>query len=757
MFKTILDKKNNIFFILLYVGSLVLANLMYLFRFNALGIDTFIWLICLIPLFGSLIIYLTSIIKKITLSEFLSYSISFSILAIILIGLCVDIAGLIIKKPTLRPDILLPVFDSIYVTLVFICLLKNKGKNLSTNILTNTKPKIIIQYLVVLILPIMSVFGAEKLNNTGSDSLAIVTLLLIFIFAITIIIRKSDLPSSFYAISAWSMCSALLLGFSMRSNYLYGFDIHQEYQVFSSTVQNGIWHPTLINAAYNACLSITIFPAFLHSFLRIQNLYVFKLVAPLLFSTIAIVIYNLFLRQLKNKKHAFLLVFFFIAQTQFISEFPGLVRQQFALLFFALLLSATFLDIRQRTKTILIIVFGGGMILSHYSTTYVCLALLVLAYLLKKLYLSIQKKYKQHGVNKALYEGYWDIKPSLILILLISSFLWYGLVSNISSGLKSAIDSSVTSFSSFFEANSRSAFILNTVGIGEKPVTTKSLLNLANTRRLSDSYSFEQYTPQPTYTSDPSPRNQVQLDLSYVYNYIMPTVVKLILVTGVIYTVIVAFAKKNNINYAMLISAASVLFVVLVLLPNISQFYNIERYYQQILIIVLPSFFVGLSYIVHKVKSERIITLVAAIVIFAYTLATTGIALLFTYGSPYIDISDNNSTYDRYYTTAGEVDSLNWLANNRQSNYNIPDEVNLDRYSDLNAIAYDPSLTSNSSIGLLPTQITGTSYVYASIINIKGYVFDTYENNDITYTFPAALLNQNKDILYSNSDSEVYH
>jgi len=234
-----------------------------------------------------------------------------------------------------------------------------------------------------LIFVFLAVFGAIRLNNGAGNILTVVMLWGIFLFVPIIVVnaRRRDpkvIPAAIYLISL-----ALLLMTSLRGWTVTGHDVLREYNVFQLSKNLGFWSPDNFNDAYNACLSVTVLPTFLDNLLAVYDPYIFKLFFQLIFAFAPVAIY-LAARRYSSPGLAFLAAFFFVSFPTFFNDMPMLNRQEAAILFLALAAMAVFdKDIPRRWRQILFVVFGIGMILSHYATTYAFFAALTVCLILR--------------------------------------------------------------------------------------------------------------------------------------------------------------------------------------------------------------------------------------------------------------------------------------------------------------------------------------------------------------------------------------
>ena len=108
-----------------------------------------------------------------------------------------------------------------------------------------------------LLLPLVSVVAAARLDNGDGNVLAIVVLVAVAVMIPTCTVLANGMHRRQMNFVLYSGGLALMLLTSMRSSYVIGFDINSEYFDFHQTVVNGIWHFGHLNP-YEAMLSLTV-------------------------------------------------------------------------------------------------------------------------------------------------------------------------------------------------------------------------------------------------------------------------------------------------------------------------------------------------------------------------------------------------------------------------------------------------------------------------------------------------------------------
>lgn len=235
------------------------------------------------------------------------------------------------------------------------------------------RPYVLIYSLSLIV---MAIVGARLVTYNGGN---VILLFFIPFIAVTIgfITRKKSYNDS---LIIYGVALSVLLHKAFITNNLLGYDIHLEYYIANTTLNSGIWDP-FFPTAVNTCLSLTMLPSIIYYCTHIKLVWILKIVYPLIFANVPVVIFKLY-KQLLGVKGSAIASYLFIVQFVFFSEMLGLARQQIAELL-ALLSIYYGLDRHARlTDRILGVVFLFATVTSHYGLTLILLLIMSPAVLL---------------------------------------------------------------------------------------------------------------------------------------------------------------------------------------------------------------------------------------------------------------------------------------------------------------------------------------------------------------------------------------
>lgn len=227
---------------------------------------------------------------------------------------------------------------------------------------------------LLLLLLLLAILGLLVLNRTGSNAFLIILIITICLY-FCLGLFKRGIAETAYPAAVYIIGLVLLYQSSLISPYLTGSDVYYEYHFYRMAASNGVWDFTL-PGTINSCLSIVMGVPLFSLMMNLDGIWVLKAVYPVIFSLVPLIMYR-FIRIQAGKKVAFLSVFFFMSMPTFSLEMVSLGRQQFAELFFTLIILLLIeRKIYGPTKAVMLIVFALGVSVSHYTLGFINLACL---------------------------------------------------------------------------------------------------------------------------------------------------------------------------------------------------------------------------------------------------------------------------------------------------------------------------------------------------------------------------------------------
>ena len=370
--------------------------------------------------------------------ETLLYTVGLSIATLMFTGLFMNTVYPIFGIP--GPISITPRIITISVVVLVLCVLSYiRDKNFSEPSFIDLGDLLSPPALFLCLIPFLAILGTHLVNFHHNNILLMFLIVIIALIAVSIGFDKF-IPKNLYHLAVFVIAISLLFHRSLISMYIIGWDIHLEYYLCNLVKMNGIWTST-IPITYNAMLSIVMIAPIFSDICGMSLTWVFKIIYPLLFSLVPLVLYRAFQKQ-TNDKIAFLSVFFFMSFIRFFSPMP---RQNIAEFYLVLLILPMIdKDINKIKRSFLFIVFGVSLAVSHYGTSYIYMFCLIAAWLIlifkdspamQKLmnnfyYSKFGRKREKPVGNPVPLKVDRTISSTFVLLFIIFTLTWYTYVSS---------------------------------------------------------------------------------------------------------------------------------------------------------------------------------------------------------------------------------------------------------------------------------------------------------------------------------------
>ncbi|MGD0556924.1 MAG: hypothetical protein ABSA93_18340 [Streptosporangiaceae bacterium] len=604
-----------------------------------------------------------------------------------------------------------------------------------------------------LLIPVVAGAGALRMNDGHSNKVAILATCLCLAAIGWGVVKAPRLGNTSLVILLYAVSLAVMWAYSLRGDIVYGFDISTEYYSLHQTVLSGVWHFAHPGDAYGALPSVTILPAELHFLSGVSDLMVLKLLYPAITAMFPVGIFSL-ARKFIDRRWAFVAAAFIVIQSTFAQELPALARQEISMLFFiALLCIVLDTSVDKRPRWALCAIFGLGMALSHYSTTYFAMGMLALLLVL------------QWAVSW--FRDIPRVAGAFVVALLattVGAVLWYGPITQSASNVSQFV--SLTSsqgldllpsgssggnlISSYLNGNTQTAM---SVSQYQKLVAQQYASQDKFVHPLPDA-SEAKYDLRPATVPEPALRLSI---LSKLLNLLESVGAELAELLAAIAAIALALRKRTppGARQLALLGAGTLLALGAIRLSGtIASSYNQQRAFVQAFAVLAITMAWLLQALTARLRRWPWATTV---------LATGALAVLFIQmsglsgailgGGADTNLASSGEDYERYYTSVQEISSAQWLGEQVQ-----PGQlVYADRYGELRVDA-ETGIRLGLFNDITPQTLDQNAWVYATQANIvDGRTRQLFENRTVTYAFPIGFLNANFNVVYVNGTSEVFH
>lgn len=715
-------------------------------------------------------------------SERLGYSLVLTLLLLMGMGLALNVVlpyfG--INRPLER----LPVLLATDALLVVLALWRRHRWPRATAIRLPSlagKDKIVLALCVGVVLA--SIAGAIRLNNGAGGGVTIAMLVVAAAVLVLLIAWRDSLDPAVVTTAVYCLAAALLLMTSLRGWYITGHDIQVEYRVFELTKSNGNWSMSRFQDAYNACLSITILPTLVSQLTRIADPYVYKLIFQIIFAYCSVLVYKL-ARRFTSTGIAILAVIFFISFPTYLSDMPFIIRQEIAFVFVAAaMLVAANKHAGLATRRTLFAVCSVGVAVSHYSTTYVLAALLVIAWLLEKM-----APLALPAVNVALRRlklpspiarsaGRAPVIGLVnILILVGASLLWSGVYTHTLGGLGSTFSTVIENMLGSPGSGTRSVDVrygLFSFGAPSVPEVfhdyATNALDDTRAGRAAGLYYPESLLSQyatPIFPEQSLPvtslgraLGSVGLKVSSFNSVVRQAAARLYQLFLLVGLAAAPFSRRRRFapgaEFYMIAWGATLILALAIVLPVISVNYGILRAFQEALIFLCP--FVAFGTVTcFRWLGHRWSFAVSTGVVVLFFLSLTGVLpqLLGGY-PPQLNLNNAGSYYDLYYVHPQEVKAIGWLGALVAGK---PGEVQAEVETARSTFGRLQEFTGVSpKADIWPTFLTKKAYAFLGFQTVqKGQSVISYEGDIIFYRYPMGLLDREKNLIFSSNGVRIY-
>ena len=614
-----------------------------------------------------------------------------------------------------------------------------------------------VKWLWPLLLPLVSIAAAARLDNGDGSTLAVIVLVAVAVMIPVCTVLANQLHRRQISFLLYGSGLALMLLTSMRSSYVIGFDINAEYFDFHQTAVNGIWHFGHLNP-YEAMLSLTVLPASLHGLIGGQDAWIFKLGYPALFAFFPVAVFELGTRFL-SRRAAFVAAALVVSQAYFFQQQPEIARQELALLIFAGIMGALFdVSLQRHAQIGLVSVLGATLVVCHYSTAYITIALCLLA---SGLVIALS-----WGKNKDLRIA---VLPWLIAaaVMAASAAIWYLPATHSTSNITAAAQSIRENGFQLLPGRRKGESIFSAYfnGLREAPSTP-----LQYERSVSKYYAahMSYIVPlsaanNPAYNLRAAPPlslpDRVPLLASVLADAEL-LVQQMINAFAVLGAFVFSLRRRGSPLSRMVGAIGLVSFVVLAasrLSGALATDYNSSRLFLQCLFVLSILEAALFEILVTRLKSRAwvgpaVFGCFSLMLVIAF-LGNSGLAVPLVGGNPPLSLSNKGEDHADIYPSAQEKATAQWLASAMPSQRLIYadyyGQLRLEQFTDLRSAIF---------IDITPRTIDRNAWIFASTSNTVDHrTWGVTSSGVLDIDFPDAFLDRYFNVVYSTGSTEVFH
>lgn len=624
---------------------------------------------------------------------------------------------------------------------------------------------------------VLAVLGGNRLNNGVGDQVSIAALVAMVITVVLLLTWRSQMRDGTISIALYLLSAALLLSTSLRGWYFTGNDILTEYHVFQLTAAHGRWNIANYRDPYNACLSITILPTEIARVAHVYNPYVYKVLFQLMFAACPILVYSL-ARRYWSSFTAILAVVYFIGFPTFFTDMPFINRQEIAFLFVCVaFLAVTNPEWSPRWRRFVFFGSALGVELSHYSTMYIFLGTLLAGNAIE-LAVRLVNRLRHTPNGGAKRAAPWAAMARIVglgsvLLLAVMAFAWNGLATQTASGARLAAESAISGLVGSGGARSSDVSYGLLSGKSASPqavlnayyqAALKARSGSADGTYVPASVVVRYSTPAVTEPSLPLTRagrllSDAGVPVASLNGLIRQAAARgeqLFAVVGLVsFAVFRKLRRQMDREFFFLCMGSLCTVVVITVLPDLSVDYGVLRAFQESLILIAPMLVSG-SLMIFSPLRVRWASATAAVVSIGIFVSTSGLMPQVLGGYPaQLNLNNSGQYYEIYYLQPQEVAAVDWLEGKPGTITNgVQGSYAPNRYEFISPRYVNGQ---QSVTDVYPPLVRQSSWVILGYSTLHtGRATTTYDGDLLTYTYPIRFLQDNKNLVYDNGGTEIY-
>ena len=513
------------------------------------------------------------------------------------------------------------------------------------------------------------------------------------LFIILVSIKHTDIQPALLQIFLFLISISLLSIAAIRFTHIWGQDVQYEYYNFQTTLINLHWQ-VIRRDLLDACLSISLLPTIFQSIMSANNdEYLFKYITLSICAFTPLSVYLIANRYVGNH-YAFLSSFFYLTQSLILFTVAN-PRTSIAIFFISLAILILFNEnYSPLIKKLLFIIFIFSITISHYSSTYIFFIILTLS--LVSVSLTLRANVDERKIN-----------ITVLLLFFVFIFLWYSLITEGAFNTTiSFLGNVFLDLNKFFLEESRAPQIVNLYGKDLAVPLLSSLFLIVTWATFA----------------------LIAIGSVFIFMNSINSGFKNLF----------KFNHKFEAEYIALIFSCMILLIIIVVVPNLSKGYSLDRLYMLALLVLSVSLIAGCIAIQDLISNclieingafrakliYNLATFIFLMVVIPYFLFQSGALYELSGISSGSLLNKSSNGFDMLYISDSESSSAKWLSIHHENNLCYSDEYGAVRLVSQGHIIPE----SNSNY----IQCYG-GYLYLCNINIKRNILEI-ENRIINTT-----------------------
>jgi uncharacterized membrane protein len=500
--------------------------------------------------------------------------------------------------------------------------------------------------------------------------------------------------------------------------------------------------------------------------------YIFKIIFQLIFAACPVIVFFI-LQKTTSKVFAFLSTFFFLSFPTFFNDMPMLTRQEIGFIFFGALIYVAFTSTMQSsTRRFLFLLFGISIIISHYSTNYVTIALILFVVTVSAIIKIFPKRENFSTVSswrdnfKNLLTQGTFINISLFIFLVVATFVWNTAYTKTSNNLGDITSKIINGIFIPSGEESRSSDTLYSIFFAPKKNEAQLLSDFISGQVKQAKETGGEFYDKADYSSfSVKEVSQRLLPLTVVGKFLQSLhfpvftfqlllrsfsagFMQLAVVIGMAVYIFFRKRKPFDLQFVLLSLGGIILIALVIVLPDLSAEYGLLRLFDQMLFLLSLPIVLSLDAILFFIKPQKRVYFIGIIAVIFFLNLTGFIAHLTGGYYPQLILDNAGLYYDSFYIKRADIASAKWLTGNKNNSI-----IQSDISGNMILLTYADTFASDT---IIPQATLKNSYVYLPSADSKDYV-SVSVNGDVWFiNSPEPFLDRAKNVIYDNGVTKIY-
>ncbi len=250
---------------------------------------------------------------------------------------------------------------------------------------------------IIVLASLVGLLGIVTLDRTGDPSFQVLAILLyLALFAWLYMRPEASRNLRVAFLVSWAVYA--VAGFTARTDFLMGSDIHREFRALSFLGEHARWAPLAFQEISYSSVWLMVGTRMIADLASVSTFTILKYVYPVLLALVVIPLTLTFERAV-GTRHAFAAVFVAVSLLSFWESTAQIAKASISILLTGFLLYATLALPRGETRTyVFVSLVVVALVLTHYTSSILILLILAMAWTLETAY---ERYWRSRGLSLA--------------------------------------------------------------------------------------------------------------------------------------------------------------------------------------------------------------------------------------------------------------------------------------------------------------------------------------------------------------------